>query len=66
MIVDQNDPDLLRQAILKLMNNNKLCKELVINAKNTAKKYHDSSKISTQLQHLLNFKIKNNIDINLI
>ena len=56
LVVDQNDPDLLRQAILKLKNNNKLCRELVINAKNTAVKYHDALSVSAQLRHLLDIE----------
>ena len=56
VVVDQNDPDLLRQAILKLRNNKKLCRELVINAKNTAVKYHDALRVSAQLRHLLDIE----------
>lgn len=53
LVVDQPDPDLLRQAIINLKNDKSLCEELATNARRVAKEHHDSVKVSFQLQNLL-------------
>ncbi len=53
LVVDQPDPGLLHQAILKLQGDASLREQLVVNARRTAKKHHDSAKVSAQLQQLL-------------
>jgi glycosyltransferase involved in cell wall biosynthesis len=53
LVVDQPDPDLLHQAILKLQSDTSLCEQLVSNARRVAKEHHNSVKVSFQLQNLL-------------
>jgi len=53
LVVDQPDCELLRDAILKLKSDNKLCQKLVFNSRRLAYKSHDSVKISQKLQSIL-------------
>ena len=53
LVVDQPDLDLLREALIKLKNDQSLCVELTENARRVAEKYHDSAKVSDTLQKIL-------------
>ena len=53
LIVDQKNPDLLSKGILELYNNESLRKRLVANSRKVALDFHDSEKVSNQLQDIL-------------
>ena len=52
LVVDRLDPHLLKDAIVKLLEDKELCRNLIANAQRTSKK-HDAEKVSHDLQNYL-------------
>lgn len=53
LVVEKPDRELLLKGLKELINNSELRTQLTVNAQRVAREYHDSNKISLQLQELL-------------